>query len=458
LTTEYDKPVRKYRGKGVVKFSDNTRLSCQVHIVQVDNGSILIKCLFIPKNARALPFSKDLQIESLNGHIDGGLRFKTQGRLFLSRVTTRATGYRTITLIGQEVVFKAKTVVNSNSLFKFSLVNFEFLGNEPAVRHLKRGSQTVEEHYLSLKLVLPWGEVSIHPVSNSTQILNRIKAQKGIAVTSEALVSMLPRSNFPDTVAKLDELCRLLSLSRGTKINWVNAESFDSSGNLTPAVLKNSITWPFSSLTLIDYRNPHDTPTFIEKIYSAYLKHRDSYNLDIAIEQYLDAKRETAYLETRGLAAAALIDSLQQLYFSEKENGFIEIIKDKDFAQQKHIVRNGMKKLMKSTFPNIEAEELQEVLEKIPELNRRSFLNLLKKWTSDLGLEIPAPELSAIKDTRNSLAHKMRFKSNEQTEKKREYFRLMNLIDQVFLKLLDYKGYFIYVDLKTLAFERKELV
>jgi len=144
-----------------------------------------------------------------------------------------------------------------------------------------------------------------------------------------------------------------------------------------PVVLKNSITWPFSSLTLIDCRNPHDTPTFIEKVYPYYLKFRDTYNLDIAIEQCLDAKRETAYLETRGLAAVALIDSLQQLYASGHR--LTEIVKG--FSKRKYRLREYLKNFITSTFPDIQSGELGEVLQKVPELNRRSFLNLLKEWT-----------------------------------------------------------------------------
>jgi len=454
LIEEYGKTIRNYRGKGVVKFSDNSRLPCQIHIIQVENGSILLRCLFTPKNARRMSFLDDLKIRNLSGHIEEGLKFKTQGKLFLSRVTTKATGYRTVILVGQEVVFEAETEINDNPLYKFSLVNFEFLGNEPALRYLKNGSQTVEKHYLSLELNLPWGKVSIHPVSNSTQILKRIKAKKGIAVTSEALVHPLPRSNFAEIVARFEELCHLLSLSRGTKINWVNAESLDSVGNQTPIVLKNSITWPFSSLTLIDYRNPNDTPTFIEKVYPAYLKYRNTYNLDIAIEQCLDAKRETAYLETRGLAAVALIDSLQQLYASG--HGLAKIVDD--FSKRKHRLHEYLRNFITSTFPNIQNEELNEVLQKIPELNRRSFLNLLKKWTSDLGLQISDSELSAIKDTRNSLTHRMCFKSTASHGKVREYFRLINFINKVLLKLLEYQGYYINVNLETLDFDRKELV
>ncbi|MFA4837785.1 MAG: hypothetical protein WC749_17180, partial [Dehalococcoidia bacterium] len=300
---------------------------------------------------------------------------------------------------------------------------------------------------------LPWGEATIHPLPNYDVTLRRIKADKGIAVTSEAVVKVPSKASFPDIVEKVNELCCLLSLARGTKINWINVELVGDDGDTAHAILKNSVTWPFSSLNLIDDQTPNDTPLFIEKAYPAYLKYRDMYNLDIAIEQYLDAKRETAYLETRGLAAVALIDSLQQSYASE--NGIAEIVKG--FGQQADKVREHLKSSIKAVFPNIKDEELHEMLQKIRELNRRSFLNLLTVWTHDLDLQITDSELTAVKDTRNSLAHKMRFKSIEQEGKVREYFRLINLINQVFLKLLGYTGHFIHVDLETLAFKRKIL-
>jgi hypothetical protein len=204
---------------------------------------------------------------------------------------------------------------------------------------------------------------------------------------------------------------------------------------------------------LIDPRNPTDTPHFVERTYPVYLENRKRYNLDIAIEQFLDARRETAYLETRGLAAAALIDSLQQLYSSEK--GFAEIMED--FNRQKSVLRNGMKSLMKSVFPKMGASELQEVLQKLPELNRRSFLNLLKTWTNALGLKVHHSELTAVKDTRNSLAHSIRFKSTDEPGKVREYYRLINLVDLVFLKMLNYAGPYIRMNLEMLTVERVEL-
>ncbi len=454
MADEHGEVIRTYRGKALAKFSDTVQLPCQVHIEQVENGEILIRCIFSPKYARIIPYSNDLEIEHLNGQADRGLTFETRGKLFRGQVSIKSTGYVSIALISQEVVLGIEAEADSDSLYRFSLVNFEFLGNEGGERNLNKGKQTTKEYYRVLKITLPWGEIAIHPLHNESEIIRRVKAQKGIAVTCEALVNVLSGANLADTIEKVDELCRLLSLARGTKINWISAESMTKDGKIKYVILKQSVTWPFSSLTLIDYRNPNDTPLFVEKAYPVYLRRRDSYNLDIAVEQYLDAKRETAYLETRGLAAVALIDSLQQLYASE--SGVAEIVKG--FGKQNNKVREHLKIFMKSAFPDIKDEELQEMLQKVPELNRKSFLNLLKMWTHTLGLQIPDSELAAVRDTRNSLAHKMCFKSTDQVEKVREYFRLINIINQAFLKLLDYRGYFIHIDLNTLAFERKELV
>ena len=460
----YSKVIQTHYGRGKLKLTNGNEVPCRIIIQQIETGTIYIICKLAARVAQAsstiqsvmsiMKFSAQ-EWEYVYGKTRDGMSFKTQGNLHtihanLSLFSSKSSEFK---LLAQEVEFWLENKERAKR-YEFSVVNFEFLGNHPVQKAIGNNGRKIEHTYFGLKLETPWGIAEIEPVADYGSVIPKLKAQKGISVTCTLLAKPTVYMEFKSVIAKVEELCKLLSLARGTKINWVNAQSYTQDGQLCHAILKNSITWPFSHYPLIDLQNPNDTPFFIKKVYPAYLRNRDSYNLDIAIEQYLDAKRETAYLETRGLAAVALIDSLQQLYASE--NGFVEIVKG--FTQQKNIVRNGMKTLMESTFPDIKVEELQEVLEKIPELNRRSFLKLLKEWTSDLGLQIPASELAAIRDTRNSLAHKMCFKSSEHGEKIREYFRLMNLIDQVFLKLLDYKGYFIYVDLKALASERKELV
>jgi len=460
----YGKVIQTHYGRGKLKLTNGNELSCHAIIQQIETGAIYIICRLAASVTQAsstiqsvmsiMKFSAQ-ELEYVYGKTRDGMSFKSQGKLHtihanLPLFSSKSSEFK---LLAREVEFWLENKVHAKC-YKFSVVNFEFLGNHPVQKAIRNDDRKIEHTYLDLKLETPWGIAEIDPVADYDSVISKLKAQKGISVTCTLLAKPTVHTEFKGVIAKVEELCKLLSLARGTKINWINAQGYTQNDQLCHTILKNSIAWPFSHYPLIDSRNPNDTPFFIKKVYPAYLRNRDSYNLDIAIEQYLDAKRETTYLETRGLAAVALVDSLQQLYASE--NDFVEIVKG--FTQQKHIVRNGMKTLMKSTFPDIQVEELQEVLQKIPELNRRSFRTLLKLWTHSLGLLVEDSELKAVTETRNSLAHKMRFKSNEHGEKLLEYFRLMNLIDQVFLKLLDYKGYFIYVDLKTLAFERRELV
>lgn len=457
---EYGKVIRTYRGKGKLKRTDGNELPCHITIQQIETGLIYITCKFAPKVAQdtaTIQFIMDSprqDVELIYGKIRGGMDFESRGKLFIvhSEVTVFANRPATITLLAQEINLWKENQCHARC-YRFSVVNFEFTGNHPVKKTITKNDRKTERIYLDLQLETPWGIAEIDPVADYDNVISKIKAQKGISATCALLAKPKVHMELKGVIAKVDELCKLLSLARGTKINWVNAESYTQGDQLCQTILKNSIAWPFSHHALIDPQNPNDTPFFIKKIYPAYLRHRDSYNLDIAIEQFLDAKRETVYLETRGLAAASLLDSLQQQYASG--HGLTEIVKD--FGKQKNGVRECLKNFITSAFPNIKKEELDEIVGKIPELNRRSFLNLSKKWMGDLGLQIPDSELSAIKDTRNSLAHRMCFKSSDKREKIREYFRLINLINQVFLKLLDYKGYFIHVDLKTLAFERREL-
>ena len=218
MTSDYGQAIRTYRGKGVARFSNNTMVPCQVRIVQVESGVILVRCLFSPKSVRTLPLVSNLQVQTVTGHADSGLGFETRGRLVINRQTIKATGYRTVTVVAQEVVLGSAVEGKRGSHCKFGLVNFEFLGNEPAERHLKEGCQTTEAFYLSLKLNPPWGQVNVHPVPTYDEILRRVKAQKGIAVTAEAVVDVVAKSDFSETTERVTELCRLLSLARGTEV------------------------------------------------------------------------------------------------------------------------------------------------------------------------------------------------------------------------------------------------
>lgn len=457
---EYGKVIRTCRAKGKVKLGNGDELPCQITIQQIETGLIYITCRFASKVTQAVSViqyimnSSGRAIEHVYGLTKERLSFKSQGKLFIryAKLDLFPNKSSVITLLAQEVDFWSENTGLAER-YKFGVVNFEFMGNNPSKKVIQKGGQQRECYYRNLRMKTPWGIVVADPVSDYDDVIRRIKAQKGISVTCEVVAKPSMSMELREVTSKLDELCCLLSLARGTKINWINVEECTGDRHPHGIILKNSVTWPFSPLALIDPRNPQDTPLFIGKVYPTYLALRDSYNLDIAIELYLDAKRETAYLQTRALAAVVLLDFLQGKYASR--HGLNKIVSG--FSKKKGEFRGYLKKLIMSLFPDIKDGDLNEMLEKTSELNRRSYLNILKLWAHDLKLDISEDELSEVKSTRNALVHSAKFKSDDSKGKQREYFWLIRLIDQVFLKLLGYKGYFMEVDLSTLQFERHML-
>lgn len=460
---EYSKVIRTYRGKGKLKLTNGDEFPCYITIQQIETGLIYITCKFASKMAQAAAtiqfiMNSSLQdVELVYGKTRDGMNFESQGKLFIAhaKVTVFASPNRPamMTLVAQEVDFWKENQCHVEQ-YRFGVVNFEFIGNHPAKRIIRDGTKRVEHFYINLELKTPWGIVVADPVPDYDDAIRRIRAQKGISVTCEVVAKPSEVTELHAVASKVDELCRLLSLARGTKITWISAEECMEDGEAHRIILRNSVTWPFSSPALIDPRNPQDTAIFIEKVYPTYLKLRDSYNLNIVIEQYLDAKRATVYLETRALAAVSLLDFLQGRYASQC--GLDKIVSNFGNEKKKKL-RIHLKEYLKELFPCIDGSTLNEMAEKVSELNRRSYLNLLILWVRDLGLDMSQDELSKVKDTRNSLVHDAKFRSDDSKGKTREYFQVIRLIDQIFLKLLGYDGYFIDINLDTLQFDRHML-
>jgi len=442
---KYGKVIRTYRGKGKLRRTNGDEFPCYITIQQIETGLIYITCRFAPKVAQTTStiqfiMNSSLQdVERVYGRTRDGMNFESRGELLIAhaKVTVLASPNRPAitTLLAQEVDVWKEDQCHVQQ-YRFGVVNFEFTGNHPA------------------KLKTPWGIAIVNPVPDYKDVIDRIKAQKSISVTCEVVAEPSADMELVEVTSKLDELCHLLSLARGTKITWINSEECIEDGEARRIILRNAVTWPFSSLPLIDPQNHQDIVLFIEKVYPAYLKLRDSYNLDIAIEQYLDAKRGTAYLETRALAAVSLLDFLQGRYASPRS---LDKIVSNFGNEKKRKLRIHLKEYLKELFPCTDGSTLNEMAEKVPELNRRSYLNLLVLWTCDLEVDMSQDELSRVKDTRNSLVHGAKFSSSDSSGKTREYFRIIRLINQVFLKLLGYDSWFMDVNLNTMRFERRIL-
>ncbi len=207
----------------------------------------------------------------------------------------------------------------------------------------------------------------------------------------------------------LDNLCFILSVARGTKIQWVYCDSYDGSGKLISRKHCSRITKPYCPLQIIHTISSggRETKSFIEQTYKAYLGRRESYNLSKGtIDAYLDAKAEADYLEMRGVKFAVSMEILKKV-FCKSIN-----------------IKGG------------------------------SFKSLIENLCNSINLNVSKQEIDLFVKSRNSLIHEGEFycitatpgqrkKCKPLSTKTEEYLFLVNFLDKVFLKLLGYNGPYI---------------
>lgn len=246
----------------------------------------------------------------------------------------------------------------------------------------------------------------------------------------------------------IDTLSILLSLARGTKVNWIYYDCYDSLHEKVSSVHKNNIVWQYAVLPVIDPQNPYDTANFVKQVFPTYLLHKDDYSLDIVVETYLDAKRETGFLELRALRAVVVLEFLNSIYAKRKGIGFI--LQDSQFKKVHHSVKSILGQQFKQM--SLCENTLKEMELKIKELNRQSFRTILETMFAEFGISVTKGELDRLIKIRNSLVHKASFVTKEHWN---EYTFLIGMLDRILLKTLNYSGVFLDI---TNKFDRINII
>ena len=327
-------------------------------------------------------------------------------------------------------------------LLKFGIANFKFLGNRWR-EHPTGGDRGI------LAISLPHSEVEIHQLPNYDETIRLIEAQKGIDVTCEAIVNVSSLDELEGARQSVDVLCKLLSFARGTKINWIY---YDCCGEFEEQLLSfhtNNITWQYAHLPVIDPRNPNDTASFVEQTYEPFLNSKEAYGLDIAIEAYLDAKRETIYLDSRALRAAIIMEFLKSKYAVSRQDELI--LMEKDFKKIRHGIETILTKQFEELSLSPDNSAMEDMKLKIAELNRKPFRSILRSMFDQIELTVNDDELDSFIKIRNSLVHKASFIKTTYLNPWQQYACLISMLDKILLKILSYNGYFL--DIKN-KFER----
>lgn len=299
----------------------------------------------------------------------------------------------------------------------------------------------------------------LDPVNDYKERIDKVRRTKGVDVTCEAVVNLGNGQTIEELEQLVDNLCYILSVAYGTKINWVYRDIYSLDGLLLRRLHSRRVTKPYTPLSIIDPRNPHETRAFIEQVYPVYINKKNPYRLHRGtIDAYLDAKQEADFLEMRGLKMVVAME--MTVWHIGRLLGINEEILDKDKSEFRKL-RIKLERLIKSEILQGSNSKMKRrrdlVYSKIPELKRRSFRDMVKEIISPDHISLPLSddELELFVRSRNSLVHKGDFYCNTANNRDRvtcppqqtpadEYFFLTNILDRMFLKILGYRG--IYID------------
>jgi hypothetical protein len=405
LLTDYGKCLSVYHGKGVLTLEDGRKYDCQFEAGQLKNGYVLLLCDFL------LPFPACSRIPAakFEGMTSEGFGICSNKGInevnYLPGIPNGRSSGTWAAFHLDEMLVQIIEYGQTQRLH-FGVTNFEFLGTERLCQ-----SDNYYCHFLPLNFENVRGltNLSIKPLKLYDKIVQRIKTLKGIDVSCEVIAEIPTDGNIFGVTEVVDDLCYVLSVARGTKIQWVYCDQYDVTRKLISRTHSSRITKRYCPLKIIDpiAGGGKETKTFIEQAYRAYVEKRESLKLSKGtIDAYLDAKAEADFLEMRGVKFAVAM------------------------------------------------EILKTVFHKVTEIKGGSFRSIIENLCNFINLQIDPQEINLFVACRNSLIHEGKFYCETATPKKRnrckplntkpeEYLFLVNFLDKVFLKLSGYSGPYI---------------
>jgi len=419
---------RVFKGSGLATFGNGAEVKARFTLAQlVDTRLIFIADIKRPSwNCLAdLP-----TVIGFIGKLIDGRSVSVEGILIkesrqISRYRTRLIGYSGQWIIGKPDFREAASI-------SFNLVNFRFLGTEKEV-FIEGDNWRSSLSLMTLKL--GDREIKLRQVVDYDQVVASLRAQHGLQVTCIATTIIKDSTELDTTISKIDTLCDVMTVARGTLVNWISFDVITSESELPYSRYRNSVTRDFSEIELINNSDPQNTKSFIEKGFSRCQEIAP----DFQIRQIARAFTETRggpFIESRSLLIGVLVEYIASVRARLDNRTFF--LNDGSFESKWDAFKAEILTTLKLTYPQITKNYLSVMVSNLKGLNHRPFswkLNDLAIW---LGINFEKGEIERFIETRNKLAHEGRFP--ETGIPAEHYQRMQHLIDRVILRLFDYHG------------------
>lgn len=420
----YGTSIRSYEGTGRLRLRTGPPLACSYEAGQLSDGEVLVLSR-IPTYVAGIDAADSFTGRTANGwtlvadlddsvNVIGNGPDLPPGTYLAHRAQTlRATAPGTAVA----------------TTYRYGIVNFRFFGTNTLEERDAQGRLVRSGQCLDLQLADARGQVAVYiePLAGYSTISTELSTTRGVAVTCEAVIDVvsLPVGVDPDAV--LDDLCLLLSVARGTRVQWLYRFDVDSSGREIGATHINHITRRYHSLEPLDHRAHarEHTKRFVEGAYAALPGAASAYELRRAlVPAWIDTRSEDDFLEMRGVQLAVVAEMIK----AQHQN-----------ASAVPVARPWTAAWLRSWLR--------------PWRRRRhpSFANALRAACRDAGYHPSRSTIACFVASRNRLVHVGRFRSDPAArdsccrfpDQWAEYMFMVSFIDRFFLHLLHYKGPFI---------------
>jgi hypothetical protein len=426
----YGPPLMEYHGNGSLIFDETTQLQVDFKCIQLHNGNIYVHVKFLETVGFNIILSRN-RIEAIHGYLEDGRFFRSIGdalapewNRFTNEGRVRVEGLLILKQIKIELIDNGTTSVATK--LKFYLTNLRFIGSE-------MHSLTTNIQCGILPLEINGLNITIYPDINYDKLVKKMESTKTSTVTSylEIYLNILSKE---DILALVANLCSLLSFAKGTEIIWPYYQEVDDTGKVITSIHNDCISGNFGSWELIPY-NALDLKPFLETTYNKYVRLSNEYELNEIIHTIVSSKLDGSFLELQALNITSAIDVLRGRW--AKSHGRIQITSKINFDKCKKLLRILIKDFVKL---KIRPDQVSQMLNKIPELNRPSLRDVLTEMVDDIGAEVSIDQIEAFTKTRNKLVHESHFATENQYP---EFTNIIHLADLLIITLLGYQGPYI---------------
>jgi len=445
-----------------VRWKDGTSRNLAFEAGQFSNGKIIVAGRYDDFDATFLygGGAPEPEVEEFSGVTSEGWPLRSVGRVtstnYLPRM--REEGAYDAFRLNQ---LDCERLADAAAIdeYRFGLVNFRCEGNRRVAVQRSGGMHYLRGLAVSLRVGGASVGGAIVPVEESDDLHRRVITDKSCAVLAELIVPAAAAQDREQLQNAVGDLCTVLSVMRGTKVQWIYCQEWAS--GIVRTSHRAGITKAYSPLAPIGSR--HDSALaaseFIDRGLAALASSPILGQDRAVVDAYLDAKVEHDFLETRASKIALAIEKLKHTFLRSGVSDVGEYVMPRATFQP--LVAD----IVKAIRPILEnagipADKVAMIASegKVRGLNRAAFRGIVKALCRHASLTVPSKEIELFILCRDYLVHTGQFYCQGGTAEEwadvppaatpfEEFCFLISFLDRLYLKLFGYSGaYFDWRD------------